>query len=377
MRAAIRSGFCVVLAALAPAQAEAAGRTLGFAIDKLQIAIFQTADAKECPAGFQAANTDNFNTLYKTPEEQAAQIAKTGHVQNRGASGENIWAFPQSAKDPLPFHEVQSRVAFGRNLDGTTDGAATANTCKHEKFTDPDGVKGVDNQLYRAVGCIAVLRNSGLFVDFMNGELKNRVDGRVLMEISGVDDEMNDPDVTVSFYKGRDELAQDAGENTVPWQSQTVDERYPHYITRAQGSIANGVVRTQPVALRIPHNKLNNPGEFRLRDMRLELKISGTRIEGLVTGYHDLEDWYKNHRKPSMVLEGISGQSGPALYEALHRLADGHKDPQTQQCTSLSSAHQIRGTRAFLVHRTAETRPIDAAVPETAQSMGAAPRAGQ
>jgi len=35
------------------------------------------------------------------------------------------------------------------NLDGTTDGAATANSCAHEKFTGPNGEPAVDNQTYR------------------------------------------------------------------------------------------------------------------------------------------------------------------------------------------------------------------------------------
>jgi hypothetical protein len=351
MRACVAAGLLTMLAA-GPVWADGVAQPMGFVIDNFEMAIYQTPTATECPAGFLADTSANFEVEHKTEAERRARFQIIGHVQNRGPAGENVWVWPEVIRDPLPFHSVQSTTAFGKNLDGTSDGHATANSCQHEKFTDPDGHAGIDNQLYRIVGCMPVYRKSGVFVQYMKGELKSKVWGRVLMEISDVNDPLNDPDVTVTLYKGRDLLALDDLGNTIPWQTQTVDERFPQYITRIHGSIENGVLRTRPVErVRIPHLWLRYPGEIRIQDMQLELKLTDNGAEGMLVGYHDIDDWYKNHRKPSMVLEGTSGQSAPALYATLKQLADGHKDPATGQCHSISGAHFLKATRVFIAHR--------------------------
>ena len=40
--------------------------------------------------------------------------------------------------------------------------------------------------------------------------------------------------------------------------------------------------------------------------------------------------------------------SCPAIYVAAHELADGHRDPETGECTTLSSAFKFEAVRAFI-----------------------------
>jgi hypothetical protein len=40
----------------------------------------------------------------------------------------------------------------------------------------------------------------------------------------------------------------------------------------------------------------------------------------------------------------------PSIYVAAHELADGHPDPSTGKCTSLSSAFNFTAVAAYVIH---------------------------
>src|SRR5690606_32823806 len=109
---------------------------------------------------------------------------KFGNIFNRGPNGENPNYFPESVEDPIPFREVEGKISYGMNLDGTTDGRATPRSCKHQKFTSPDGAEAVDNQLYRALGCSKTYRKSGFVHEVVIQEFEIQSQNRMLIEIT-------------------------------------------------------------------------------------------------------------------------------------------------------------------------------------------------
>jgi hypothetical protein len=65
-----------------------------------------------------------------------------------GPAGENVCNNPKSfVDDPRhpPHREILNKVAFGLNLDGTSDGRATCVTCGHQKLEGLNGDAAVDN----------------------------------------------------------------------------------------------------------------------------------------------------------------------------------------------------------------------------------------
>ena len=54
--------------------------------------------------------------------------------------------------------------------------------------------------------------------------------------------------------------------------------------------------------------------------------------------------------KDNEVESGHADFDCPALYEAVHKLADGYPDPKTGQCTAISSAYFIEAVAAFVIH---------------------------
>ncbi|MDP5054538.1 MAG: hypothetical protein NWP69_12170, partial [Congregibacter sp.] len=75
----------------------------------------------------------------------------------------------------------------------------------------PNGTPGIDNQVYRAVGCVIGFRGpDGVEYIFQNKAILDRNYSRMMIELEGVDSLENDPSVTVNWYRGRDRLLTDA-----------------------------------------------------------------------------------------------------------------------------------------------------------------------
>lgn len=362
--------LCTSALALAvgmPAKA-AEKKTIGLALTGFHIEMPDRAD--ECPDGFQFNSVDNFKAMY--PDEKARDnVGKLlpdsgsqsmGAPEHRGPNAESISFRPWIIKDPLPFREVQSKIAFGKNLDGTTDGRATDKTCKHQKFTSVDGTAtDIDNELFRVTACWRGMRKGGHPREFFDSQnLVANPNNRFLIEISDVDDELNDDHVDVTFYKGMDKIVRDAKGEPYPGLSQRVDRRDPDYTQHTTGKIINGelITDTMPKFVRPFIHAQFAVGEFETLDMQLRLKLDSTQAQGLMTGYYDISKWYFLHAKTARI--GVGNWSPSSMWEALVRRADGYKDPKTGQCSAISSAYGIQAVRTHIIKdeqpaRTAET----------------------
>ena len=319
----------------------------------------------ECPNGYQYSSRAQWEAQFPTEESRKAMLAKHLLHLNRGPNGEHAWIHPEAVKDPLPFRELQTKTALGVNLDGTPDGRATAKTCRHEKFTGVDGEPAVDNQLYRAVGCMR--SSGGEYLGFLNAGVRTRAASRVLMEISGIDNEVNDDAVEVTLYKGTSPaIAKDAANKALAWQTHEIDRRAPQFTQRLRGRIVDGVLITEPQAVRWPTSVRLEPFAFDISDMQLRLKMTEEGAEGMLVGYQSLESLWRFLARVGTLVDPTANMSGPTLYAALHRYADGGKDPQTGQCTAISAAHKVGFVRAFIVHPPTEGRMADASSPSPA-----------
>jgi hypothetical protein len=341
----------VIIASAMPTASAFASETLGFVLTRYGVALHETPGGKEeCPNGYVTDDFKQFAALYPSEEQQLEQLRRTGNRSVRGAEGANAFFFPESVKDPLPYHPIEGKVGFGLNLDGTADGSETAKTCKHEKFSSPEGEQA-DNQLYRLIGCNTAFREGGWIGSFTNGVDMMRPMNRYLLEITGVDNRMNDDAVEVGLYKGKDELIVDASGVAVAWTTQRIDENTPQYNYRAKGKIIKGVLYTEPMDVVMPMSQTTiGPEERAYKGLRMRLNLTDKGAEGLWAAYVDTGYWWTHMTKWAAVITPVIPMSGPATYQAMKKLADGDKDPQTGVCSSISAAYNVKWTPAYIVH---------------------------
>lgn len=345
---------------VAPAQAQndKSPTTLGFVLERLTPAFYQAPGGSECPDGLQLNELDMFEKAYPSKDAQEEFFKKNGFYYFTGPNRENAWLYPERVTEPAPYKELNSKIGLGRNLDGDVEGKGTATTCPHQQFTDPAGVPGIDNQLYRVLGCHAGWKKGGPLIAFQDDFIiSDSKFFRILLEVSGIDDPVNDPEVLVSVYRGRDDLVrEDLAGRAVPWQTQTVDDRHPEFITRHRGSINNGVLHTQDGMIRTPMIRVTTPSDFRING-HFEIKLAGDRAEGMLVGYHNVETFWKDYRHSGMGGASVVVQTGPGTYKALKRYADGDRDPATGQCRAISAAYNVAATAVYLRHETDATKP--------------------
>lgn len=344
----------VGLAIFAPSAAFAAGTidtppaapvngVIGYILTDEVWAVYQTPEGKkECPEGLNAwGPREQFKKLFvddgkkrTLTEAQLAWEAKIWHPE----------VYPDG--DPFPFRAPVGNISYGVNLDGRID---------PDDQVTPDGVKGIDNQLYRAIGCIEEFRGpTGILHFLVNRYLRDFEFNRVLLEISGVDDMVNDPKVNVTILRGRDRMMADAtGNDIIPGGSNRVDMRWGRkYVQPLTGRIVDGVLITDPKDVTLPHAIFNQiPGEDHLKGAVFQLKLTPERAEGLLAGYSDIDTWYRQLNHSWSTHHQSYGQlSSPSLYQHLHRLADGYPDPKTGRNTAISSALAVKFTQVFIQH---------------------------
>jgi len=341
-----------------PAAALKDGR-IGFVLTSRYWAVHESPGGKaECPNGFNDGPREQFKQMF--PDDGVKRTLLDTQLMREGRQ----W-FPDMSEEPFPFKEATGKVSYGMNLDGKEG---------PEDFTDPDGVKGVDNQLFRAIGCVSQYRApSNLIFFFENKYLGQYNQNRFMFEITGVDSLSNDDDVTVTTYRGRDDLLADAtGASYVPGGTQRVDARWGKMFQQSfKGKIIDGMLVTEGQDLIIPASAtFDTSGMHKFKGLRFQLSLTPERAEGIMAGYVDVAAFYHHLNTSWSTHHQSYGQlSAPSLYRALHRLADGHPDPATGEMTGISGALKVRFTQVFIDHPAQQTAQDGSVTPAIAPAQ--------
>jgi hypothetical protein len=360
----LTSVSALALTMIADTAPAAQKKELGFIVVDYNLATHETKYYEECPEGLAIGN-DELWWKGLSPKDRD-RLTNGGLIEPvdpprrptaalRGPNKEDVCWFPEVVKDP-PLRIVKGPTGRGMNLDGTEDGAATPKSCKHEKFTTPDGKSKVDNQMYRLLGCIYGWRRGNYMEGHPNRERRDSSQGIILLHVTDVDDERNDPDVTVAFESTTDILRKDPMGGILPWGSYRINPT-PHYGTKAKGKIVDGRLITEPVDARLPLYGNNVTGDMIYKGLRLDLDLAnageGEAHQGMLAGYRDWDNFWDYIRKIEFLT--VTGQwSCPAIYVASKELADGYPD-ENGNCTAISDAMDILAVPAFVIPRAQTT----------------------
>lgn len=321
----------LLTANIARAEAEAPpGRTIAYAVTEIKWAIYETKDKTECPNGLNKVGPREAFKLRFPDDGKPRTLIETQLTEAAG-----VW-WPMTATNDFPIPEAAGKVAYGVNLDAkTTD----------EDFTSPEGRPGIDNQLYRAIGCIPNYRSGASVAEFQKIFFSKHLTNRILIELTDVDSLANDADITVTTYRGRDLLVSDAtGAAYVPGGTQRLDLRWgKEFIHSAKGKIVDGELITEPleflVPMELPHQ---SAAVFTLHGARLQLRLTGGLAEGVVGGYADIDTLYRaRNREWSPHHLSYGQESSAAMYQSMRKLADAYPDPATGANMAISSALDV------------------------------------
>ena len=337
--------------------------TIGLAFTYFWYDVHETPE--DCPDGWAMALRDvaimhlpedrqefllrpeNRSTYYRMGYALSAQrMAEQG--------GESICNIPTSYDDP-PMRVVQSDTAYGRDLDGLISDGNDAGTCGTVDFTSPDGTAGVDNELYRVMGCIDSFRRDpefagGAMEDYHIGSYRDG-ETTTVMEIRGVDDRLNDDEVEIGIYASFEPTMFDSEKNGLPHASITItDNRIWHSL--GTGRIVDGELITNPFTLRTRLGWSGRPAEYLIYDTIIHLTLNEDgSAKGDLVGYFDLEHAYwNNFHDAAGALQVANGYTCPAVWTALQEHADGRYDEESGRCTAISTAMRIEAVPAFVIH---------------------------
>jgi hypothetical protein len=358
---------CAACACLS-AQSVLAAETKSFVLYYFYPAIYYGDDT--CPDGLNPLPDVFFKRDLKilgVPQREVdAMFNKDYNIQNgatttkwvsvastRGNGKDNVYLHPTTVPD-AHLKPAVGRYAYGFNLDGK--GAASPSP-----YEDPEThEKGVNNQLFHAVGCIQAYKGypppqPPLEPEYRWDESRASM-GAWLLAISA-DDLSRDGDVTVTLETSIDPVTtQDANAHVQRDVTYRVASP-PKSRNVLKGRIKGGVITTTPASISMVCDAYIQPVyEFLDARMRLKIKPDGS-LEGVLGGYQPWYHVYRSHAKVGYIDERGFGVDVPALYYALRRDADGYPDPKTGANTAISTAYMIEAVPAFIARSGSRPSP--------------------
>jgi hypothetical protein len=330
------------------AEAPKDGR-IGYVLTERRWAVYSEDDVNStCPNGFNGGPRDQFTALFPMDGGEQYTVLESRLMR------EGRQAHADTSEDPFPFYDALGNISYGLNLDGRVDPG---------DLQSPEGVEGIDNQVYRAVGCIDGYRYKGSVWQFDTTDLVQNDSNRFVIELTGVDDLQNDDDVTVTTYRGMDTLTRDSTGELSAGGIQRVDMRFGQpFMYRLQARIDDGVLTTEPIDdFRLIWSMANNLGGYQLfQGFRMQIALNPKSATGLFAGYVDIDRWDHNlNTNWTTHFQSYGHVSEPSLYRALRRLADGYPDPDTGENTAISSAVQVSFVQVYVMHPGADGQPVD------------------
>ena len=317
----------------------------------------------ECPQGLNLTEVEYFPEQWKAYMAERQRVRET---EGRFLRWDHELLPPDACQDPLSQPDPgfltldgPARVS-GLDLDGSSskksDGDAT--TCAHDDFTSPEGQTGVDNQVWRLMGCVRGYRPNDLMDRLRQANTNIKEGGyAILMEITGMDDPRDDDSVEVQFLSSAAPATLDALGEPMIDASFTVHPDETYHNARARGRIENGILTTEPFDLRLKVKQQTMDNAIYYRDARVRAEIlEDGRIRGLLGAYWDSQNFWSimNDHTIGGTPQGRNaafnrGFMCAGLHHAIPRVADGHPDPETGRCTSISMALHFEAKPAFVI----------------------------
>jgi hypothetical protein len=336
----------------------------GFVVSHIEYALAKEIAGRDvCPMGLTPAPK-------RGPASRGVPSGTTAQRAQALPADVSACADPRAA-GPDPDFRIASAPGlkgFGFDLDNRASRAAdvTSGICAHDDLVGMTGERGIDNQLYRVLGCVSGYQPNALANQFALEMLTGS--WGILISISGIDDYRNDGDVDVTFVANADPIVVSPNREPLAYATYAMHQDH-RYRAKTKGRIVDGVLTTDPVDLRFQTVTNAMYSDRPLLDgvAKVTLREDGT-LEGYLAGYTPVEALYdfefafrqgKNANggpaDPRRIANSARGRANNlhytcnGVYHALSQMADARPDAQTGGCTAISTQYRITAIAAFVV----------------------------
>jgi hypothetical protein len=343
------------------------GGMMGFVVN--HITTTWEGGKDDCPEGpapmlrtsFLASLSESDRTRLLKPEAQR-DFQQRYRAFAMGPDGTNICSH-YYLFDRAPQKTVQGKMAQGFNLDDDLAGGQAASGCAHANFTSPGGEPGIDNQYWRAMGCIDKFRpHDGTppssYQQF-DRSLANGENAQVLI-LRGVESLERDDVVEIIYGNSRDRAILDPAGRFVHGASYAMSET-PGGPNVTRGRIVNGVLEARFDRLRLRQvwylggtlrgedlAGLRSTWDIRRVRLRLAFQPDGS-LKGLMGGYQALSDSIQSLSIGALGAAVTADWDCATIWATVKTMADGDRDPATGQCTTISTTFELAAVPAFVV----------------------------
>jgi hypothetical protein len=239
----------------------------------------------------------------------------------------------------------------GFDLDGLVGGGTEPGTCLHEDFDAPDGTPGIDYGLWSFIRQYEPLRQGQLIDSVIKSAVKNG-EMSIVMELGGVDDMVNDDNVTVQIFSTQDSPLVGTDGEVLPNSTLAVHPDTKYHSTIATGSIKDGVLEAGPFDASLKFFIQIVDSDMLLNDSRIRLTHGDGTASGILSGHwsvtqiHDIIGKPTSDNGPSPDI-GAAGFNYTEFLEAMEA-ADADYDQESGTCTVFTTIFRLDAVTAFL-----------------------------
>jgi hypothetical protein len=268
----------------------------------------------------------------------------------------NIYTNPTSLPDPN-VKTAKGHVSYGFNLDGK-DGP--------DDFVDPQTSEhGVDNMLYRALGCFITNRANAperATWPAIQWDMTRDQMPAWILEVSGIerdaDGKIKDGDVKLDITRATGPVTRNAAGEPQGDFSFTPDNN-PRTQNRVHATMKNGTLTTDPFEFYMIQDPFGvSEYHFKNTKIRLTLNDDGT-AKGVLGGYQPWLPIYESFALGGSTNELNLSVDTPGIYYALKKLADAYPDANGHN-EYISSSYMIEAVPAFISHPNADKTSMNA-----------------
>ena len=293
-------------------------------------------DMGKTPAEIEAAYKDFPNSTY-------GAVVMRGKIDGKPVP---IYTHPTAIADPN-VKTAKGHVAYGFNLDGK-DGP--------DDFVDPQtGEHGVDDKLYRALGCFITARASGgarpTYPAIQWDTTRDQMPAWV-MEVSGIehnaDGSIKDGDVKLGVFRATNPIIRNAAGEPQADLTFPVDND-PRMQNVVHATMKNGTLTSDPFEFFMIQDPFGvGAYHFKQTRIRLTLNADGS-AKGVLGGYQPWLPIYTSYALGGPVNELNLSIDAAGIYYALKKMADAYPD-QAGHNEYISSSYWIEAIPGFVVH---------------------------